>query len=134
MISLTDKIKDLIDLTDLFIVDIKHINPEKCKNLVGFTNEREIAFIEYLNSISKPIWIRQVLVPGYTDNKQDLEQLKRFISKLDNVKKFEFLPYHTMGKYKWKNLKLDYELENVREANQNDIKRANDILNYNITY
>ena len=131
MIALTPKIKELIDLTDLFLLDIKHINPKKCKELVGFSNEKELEFAKYLNSIHKPVWIRQVLIPGYTDDTDDLLSLKKFISTLSNVQKIEILPYHSMGKYKWKEMNLDYKLENVREATPQDIKKAKEILNIN---
>lgn len=63
MVALTDKIKELIDLTDLFLLDIKHIDPEKCKKLVGCSNEKELVFAKYLSEHGKPMWIRQVLVP-----------------------------------------------------------------------
>lgn len=128
MVSLTDKIKELIDLTDLFLMDIKHINPQKCKDLVGFSNEKELEFIKYLSDNGKPMWIRQVLIPGFTDDKQDLLSLKDFISSLKTVQKIEFLPYHTMGKYKWNNLGLNYELDNIRDANSDDVKRAKEII------
>ena len=74
------------------------------------------------------MWIRQVLIPGYTDDENDLLQLKNFISTLKTVDKVEILPYHDMGKYKWKKFGLKYELENVRPANDDDIKRAKKIL------
>ena len=128
MVTLTDKIKELIDLTDLFLLDIKHIDPKKCKDLVGFSNEKEIEFIKYLNKINKPMWIRQVLVPGYTDDKQDLLKLKEFINSLTTVEKVEILPYHTMGKYKWEDLGLKYELEGVPSATDEDVARAKEIL------
>ena len=128
MVTLTDKIKELIDLTDLFLLDIKHINPEKCKNLVGTSNEKELAFARYLSDLGKSMWIRQVLIPGYTDDENDLINLKNFITSLKTVEKVEILPYHTMGKYKWYDLGLKYELEDVREATVEDIKRANKIL------
>ena len=128
MVSLTYKIKELIDLTDLFLMDIKHINPQKCKDLVGFSNEKELEFIKYLSDNGKPMWIRQVLIPGFTDDKQDLLSLKDFISSLKTVQKIEFLPYHTMGKYKWNNLGLNYELDNIRDANSDDVKRAKEII------
>ena len=89
MVSLTYKIKELIDLTDLFLMDIKHINPQKCKDLVGFSNEKELEFIKYLSDNGKPMWIRQVLIPGFTDDKQDLLSLKDFISSLKTVQKIE---------------------------------------------
>ena len=128
MVGLTDKMKELIDLTDLFLMDVKHIDPDKCKDLVGFSNERELAFIRYLSDIGKPMWIRQVLVPGFTDDENDLIKLRDFISSLKSVQKVEFLPYHTMGKYKWLEYGDKYELEGVREANDEDVERAKKIV------
>ena len=129
MVELTDKIKELIDLTDLFLLDIKHIDSIKCKELVGFSNEKELAFARYLSEIGKTMWIRQVLVPGFTDNMQDLLNLKNFIKSLRTVEKVEILPYHTLGKYKWDDLGLKYELEGVPSATDEDVKRAKEILN-----
>ena len=128
MVALTPDIKKLLSLTDLVLLDIKHINSEKCKNLVGFGNEKELAFARYLSENNIHMWIRQVLVPGYTDDKQDLLQLKDFISSLNTVDKIEVLPYHDMGRYKWEKLGLKYELDGVRVANDDDIKRAKKIL------
>ena len=128
MVSLTDDIKKLLSLTDLVLLDIKHIDSEKCKDLVGFNNEKELAFAKYLSDNNIPMWIRQVLVPGYTDDEQDLLKLKDFISSLNTVDKVEILPYHDMGRYKWEKLGLKYELDGVRIANDNDVKRAKKIL------
>ena len=72
MVELTPKVKKLIDLTDLFLVDIKCINDEVCKDLVGHSNKKELEFIKYLDSIGKEIWIRQVIVPTITDDTEDL--------------------------------------------------------------
>ena len=128
MFELTDTIKELLSLTDLVLLDIKHINPEKCKDLVGFSNEKELAFAKYLSDNNIPIWIRQVLVPGYTDDEEDLKELKAFIESLKTVQKIEILPYHEMGKFKWKNLGYEYDLEDVRSANNDDVNRAKKIL------
>ena len=128
MVALTDDIKKLLSLTDLVLLDIKHINSEKCKNLVGFNNEKELAFARYLSDNNIHIWIRQVLVPGYTDDEQDLLQLKDFISSLSTVDKVEILPYHDMGRYKWENLGFKYELDGVRIANDDDVNRAKNLL------
>lgn len=128
IIALNDNIKHLLSLTDLVLLDIKHINPEKCKDLVGFTNKLELEFARYLSDNNIPIWIRQVLIPGYTDDENDLLELKNFINSLKTVQKIELLPYHDMGKYKWKNLGLKYDLENTRPANDEDIKKAKRIL------
>ena len=128
MVALTDDNKKLLSLTDLVLLDIKHINSEKCKNLVGFNNEKELAFARYLSDNNIHMWIRQVLVPGYTDDEQDLLQLKDFISSLSTVDKVEILPYHDMGRYKWENLGFKYELDGVRIANDDDVNRAKNLL------
>lgn len=129
MFDITDNIKTLISLTDLFLLDIKHIDSHKCKQLVGFGNEKELAFAKYLNQISKPVWIRQVLIPGYTDDEKDLIKLRDFISSLTNVEKIELLPYHNLGSYKWTKLGLDYKLKDVKPPTQNQISKAMSILN-----
>ena len=110
MVALTEDMKQLIDLTDLFLLDIKHIEPKKCKELVGVSNEKELAFAKYLSDNNKPIWIRQVLIPGITDEEEDLLKLKDFINSLKTVEKIELLPYHTMGKDKYYKLGIKYSL------------------------
>ena len=127
-VDLTDDMKKLIDLTDLFLLDIKCINDEICKKITGVSNKKEIAFAKYLSSINKPTWIRQVIVPTITDRTEDLLALKDFLSTLTNVEKIELLPYHDLGKSKWIKLGLKYELENIRVANNNDIEYAKRIL------
>lgn len=128
MVALTDDIKQLLTLTDLVLLDIKHIDSENCKDLVGFDNTLELAFAKYLSENNIPIWIRQVLVPGLTDDEKDLRKLKEFISSLNTVQKVEILPYHSIGKYKWTKLGLKYDLENVKDATSDDVKRAKAIL------
>ena len=127
-VVLTDEIKELINLTDLFLLDIKCINDEKAINLTGVSNKKELEFAKYLSSINKPMWIRQVLVPGYTDDENDLIELKKFISTLSNVEKIELLPYHDLGKFKWEKLGYKYPLDGVRTANNEDLIRAKNIL------
>ncbi len=128
MFQLTDDIKKLLELTDLVLLDIKHIDDEKCKQLVGWSNKLELEFAKYLSDNGIPMWIRQVLIPGYTDNKNDLLKLKEFISKLKTVQKIEILPYHNMGEYKWEKLKQDYPFKDVRTATNIDVERAKKIL------
>ncbi len=128
MVYLTDDIKKLLDLTNLVLLDIKHIDDKKCRDLVGKSNKLELEFAKYLSQKNIPIWIRQVIIPGITDNVEDLLKLKEFISTLKSVQKVELLPYHDMGKYKWKNLNCEYKLENIRPANEEDIKKAKKVL------
>lgn len=128
MFPLTPEVKQVLSLTDLVLLDIKHINSDKCKNLVGLGNEKELAFARYLSDNNIHMWIRQVLVPGYTDDEQDLLQLKDFIDSLNTVDKIEVLPYHDMGRYKWEKLGLKYQLDGVRVANDDDVIRAKKLL------
>lgn len=128
MFDITDDIKELLNYTDLVLLDIKHIDNKKCKNLVGFSNEKELAFAKYLSNNNIPIWIRQVLIPGITDDEKDLLKLKNFISTLKTVKKIEINPYHELGKFKWEQLGCTYSLEGVRPANSDDVNRAKKIL------
>ncbi len=128
MVYISDDIKKLLDLTDLVLLDIKHIDDKKCKDLVGKSNKLELEFAKYLSNKNIPIWIRQVIIPGITDEVEDLLKLKDFISTLKSVQKVELLPYHDMGKYKWKNLNCKYELENIRPANEEDIEKAKKVL------
>lgn len=127
MFTITDKIKQIVDLTDIFLLDIKSVNDETCKWLTGSSNSLELEFAKYINEKNKRIWIRQVLVPGITDKKEDLLELKDFLKTI-NVEKFEFLPYHDLGKYKWEKLGVPYELEDVRVASNKDVERAKKIM------
>jgi len=128
MVALTEDIKNVLSVTDLVLLDIKHIDDKKCKDLVGKSNKLELAFAKYLSDNSISMWIRQVLIPGYTDTEEDLLKLKGFISSLKSVEKVELLPYHSVGQFKWKKLGFKYDFEHVRQATNEDIKRAKKIL------
>lgn len=128
MVNLTEDVKKLLKLTDLVLLDIKHINSEKCKELTGHDNKKELEFARYLSQNDIAMWIRQVIVPGITDDEKDIITLKEFVKKLKTVEKVEFLPYHTVGKYKWKELGEKYEIEDIRNATQEDIQRVKNIF------
>ena len=130
MFNLNKDIKEVINLTDLFIVDIKHINDVKCKDLCGHSNKLELEFIKYLNKINKPFWIRQVLIPGYTNDENDLLKLKEFLDTLNpkNLQKIELLPYETFGKFKWESLNIPYTFNHVLEPTIKEINKAKEIL------
>lgn len=104
-LPINDKIKWLLKYTDLVLLDIKHIDEEKAINLIGTSNKNNLNFAKYLSNNRIPMWIRQVLVPGITDDEKDLLKLKEFVSNLNSVKKFEILPYHNLGKFKWEKLR-----------------------------
>ena len=131
MVPLTEDIKKVLSLTDLVLLDIKHIDSEKCKSLVGFPNKLELEFARYLSNNSISMWIRQVIIPGVTDDKQDLIKLKEFLDSLKTVKKIELLPYHTLGKHKWKEMGVTYDLDGIPDATDKDINKAKKILGLN---
>lgn len=126
---LTEEIKELLNYTDLVLLDIKHIDDEKCINLTSKTNKYTLDFARYLSDNGIKMWIRQVIVPGITDGREDLGKLKEFLSTLKTVNNVEILPYHSMGREKWLKMNQKYELDGVREATYEDVQRAKEILN-----
>ena len=123
-----DKFNELLKYTDLFMLDIKHIDDEAHKKLTGFTNKNILDMAEYLSKQGKDMWIRHVLVPGINDDEKYLKRLYEFISKLKTVKKVEILPYHTLGVFKWKELGYKYSLEDVEPPTKEQVERAKEIL------
>ena len=115
------KLDKLCEVTDLVMLDIKHIDPEKHKELVKQPNDGILAFAEYLDSKNVEIWIRHVVVPVITDNPDDLHRLGYFIGGLKNLKALDVLPYHTMGKKKYDELGIKYPLEGVPEMDKSKI-------------
>jgi len=88
----------------------------------------ELEFGKYLSENNISIWIRQVIIPGITDNEEDLLLLKKYLSLLKTVEKIELISYHTLGKYKWEQLGYAYELKDIPSATPEDIARAKTIL------
>ena len=122
------KFQELMKVTDLVMLDIKHIDDEQHKILTGQTNKNILDMAEYLSETGKPVWIRHVLVPERSDKDEYLRRLHDFIETLDNVEKVEVLPYHTLGVYKWKELGIPYQLEGIDPPSQERVENANRIL------
>ena len=125
---LLKKFDKLIKVTDLFLVDIKHIDEKKHKWLTGQSNKSILEFIKYLDMNNKKMWIRYVLVPGFNSNEEVLVQTSQFIKSLKNVEKVEILPYHTFGIYKYKELNIPYRLEDTKQPTEQEIELATKIL------
>ena len=122
------KFNELMEYTDLLLVDIKHIDREEHIKLTGLPNENIQAGMRYLSEIGKPIWIRHVLVPGITDNDEYLHKTRKFIEELSNVEKIEVLPYHSMGQHKFEALGIPYQLEGVESPTAERVANATAIL------
>ena len=119
----------LLSVTDLVLLDIKHIEDNEHFKLTGHSNVNVLAFAKYLSDIGKDTWIRHVLVPGITDDDRYLNALAQFISQLKTVKKVEVLPYHTMGVNKYEKLGKKYALEGVQAPEKERVENAKNILN-----
>ena len=122
------KFEELLEYTDLILLDIKHIDDEQHKKLTGWTNKNILQLAEYLSDKGHPVWIRHVLVPERSDYDEYLIRLSEFVSKLKNVLKFEILPYHKLGVYKWKNLGIPYKLDHIEPPTQERVDNARRIL------
>lgn len=119
--ALMEKFDALMQVTDLVMLDIKHIDPEKHLDLVKQPNENILKFCAYLDEKQIPMWIRHVIVPGYTDDDKYLFDLGYFIGQFQNLKALDALPYHTMGKVKYEKLGMEYRLDGVPAMEKNTL-------------
>lgn len=128
------KLEQLLNLTDLIMLDIKHIDNKEHKNLTTQNNTNILEFAKYLSERNQPMWIRHVLVPTITDDDKYLTQLGQFLGELKNIKKVEVLPYHTMGVFKWESMGLKYPLKHIEPPTNERVKNAQELLTKNIKF
>ena len=114
--EILEKYDRLMKVTDLIMLDIKHIDPEEHKKLTSQPCDNIFDFLKYLDEKGKEIWIRHVLVPGITLNPEYLDRLGYFIGQFLHIKALDVLPYHSMGKAKYEKLGMDYVLKDVPDA------------------
>lgn len=122
------KFDELMKYTDLFMLDIKHMDDAAHRKLTGQTNQNILEMAVYLSDHGKAMWIRHVLVPGITTEEDELYRLRSFLDTLKTVERVEVLPYHTLGVFKWKELGIPYQLEGVDPPTKEQIDRAKEIL------
>ena len=123
-----EKHKKLLAVTDLVMLDVKHIDDEACQKLTGKSNANTLAFAKFLSDNGKSMWIRQVLVPNITDGEESLQRTRAFIDTLKTVEKVEVLPYHTLGEVKYEKLGMDYPLKGVEAPSKERVMYAKRIL------
>ncbi len=111
--EIINKFTELLKYTDLIMLDIKHIDPVKHKFLTGADNKNILAFAKFTEEKNTPLWVRHIIIEGYTDDPLYLKKLGEFIGTLKNLKALDVLPYHTMGVNKYKELNIPYKLENI---------------------
>ncbi len=126
--KIIEKMDKLLSVTDLILLDIKHINNDEHKKLCAVPNTHILEFAKYLSDKGQPIWVRHVVVDGYTFNEKYLYELGLFIGELKNVKALDVLPYHEMGEVKYKNLGIEYPLKDMPALKKEDAIKAREII------
>lgn len=123
-----EQFERLLAVTDLVMLDIKHMDEAEHKKLTGHSNRNVFAFAKLLEQKQIPVWIRHVVVPGITYDEAELTALGRYLATLSNLEKLEVLPYHSMGKVKYENLGLDYPLGDTPQLTKAEAAHAREII------
>lgn len=123
-----EQLEQLMKVTDLVMLDIKHIEDKAHEKLTGHSNQNILAFARYLDDIEKPMWIRHVVVPGITFDAEELTALGAFLKTLTHMEKLEVLPYHALGKVKYDNLGIEYVLTDTPQLSKAQAKEAEEII------
>lgn len=120
-----DRLTDVdLQSIDLVLLDLKGWDNERHRALTGMDIGPTLDFARRLAALGKPIWVRFVLVPGLTDRAEDVEPMAAFAAALGNVQRVDVLPFHQMGRFKWKALGLDYALDGVKAPSPEAVERA----------
>src|SRR5262245_31869243 len=115
---------DELETIDLFLLDIKTWDPERHRQLTGKDVGPTLEFARRLAMRKRPVWLRFVLVPGWTDDEETVAPVAKFAAELGNIERVDILPFHQMGRFKWKELGLDYQLENLEPPCRGAVERA----------
>ena len=123
------KVKEVLNYTDLVLLDIKSINPSVYSKLTAGKLQNTLDFLDYLKLINKPVWIRHVIIPTITDNDDNLKALANYLDGyIDIIKNVELLPYHTMGIVKWENMGIKYPLDGIEPLSKDRLNNAKNIF------
>ena len=126
--ALRRELDELIKYTDIVMLDIKHVDPVLHKRLTGRENSGILAFAKYLDESGVDIWIRHVVVAGYTDGEEDLRRLGEFIGGLKHLRALDVLPYHSLGVSKYRELGIAYPLEGMAPLDKSAAEAARRII------
>ena len=117
-----------LDRADLILLDVKALDPDLCSGLTGADPANTLATLEYCEAVGKPVWIRHVLVPGYTLDEARLARLADHLLRYACVRRVELLPFHKMGEYKWASLGRPYRLAETQPPTAGQLQAARDIF------
>lgn len=124
----TERAMNVLDHTDLVLLDIKSMDPELYPHLTGVKQDNNLRFLDILKERNIDTWVRHVVVPGLTDNDEWLRRLGEHVARYDNVKQIEILPYHTLGTFKYKELGIPYPLEGVDALSVERTKEVKEMM------
>lgn len=123
-----DDVKELIDLVDLVLLDVKQIDPDKHLSLTGLRNDKTLALAKYMEEIGQPFWMRYVLVPTISDAEEDIRLLGETLGSYKMIQRLEILPYHTLGAHKYESLGQEYALKDIKENTPEQLTRARELF------
>lgn len=124
-----DQVHELLEHTDLLLLDVKHINDDIHHKLTGLTNKNTIALADYRESTGRRMWLRYVLVPGWTDQEEYLEEWGQRFTDFKTVDRVEIIPFHQLGLHKWELMKMDYPLKDTESPTTESKEKALAIFN-----
>ena len=124
----SEKVVNVLNYTDLVLLDIKTLDANLHEKYTSKPLDNTLKFLDYLEKISKPVWIRHVVVPTYTDDDEKLSLLAYFLKKYSVVQKVELLPFHTLGFFKYENLGIKNPLKHIEGLSDDRIKNARNIF------
>jgi pyruvate formate lyase activating enzyme len=124
----TPEAKKLMGLSDLAIIDLKHFDDHHHRSLTGQGNKNVFRMIQYREDLGQPFWIRHVLVPGWTDQDGSLKRMAEYLKSFKQLERFEILPYHNLGEYKYKEMGEKYRLQGKKPPDQETIRQVEEIL------
>ncbi|SHJ70097.1 pyruvate formate lyase activating enzyme [Anaerobranca californiensis DSM 14826] len=120
--------KEILQYTDLVLLDIKALDEKGYFKLTGGSQKEALEFLDIVQEVGTPMWIRHVVVPGINDNEENIVKLAEFVNNLSNVEKCELLPYHVHGIKKYKELNIKYTLEGIKAMDEERFIYLNNIL------
>ncbi len=123
-----EKVKSILTKADLLLLDIKSIDAAMCKTITGVDNQNALKTLQYRESIHKPVWIRHVILPGYTLDFPMLERMADALQPFSCIEKVELLPFHKMGEFKWEALKEPYRLQETEPPTKEEMQKAKEIF------
>lgn len=119
---------EILKYTDLILYDIKHEDYEKYNEITRRKQDETLKFIKKVQENNIPIWIRHVVVPGLTDSEEHMKALKGYIDTIKNVEKVELLPFHQLGREKYKVMGIDYPLEDTEPMEKDVVEKYQKIF------